>query len=524
MSRPAHAVLPPALALAVLLAGAPPAAAAVERFAVLIGNDSGDADEANLRYAEADAGKMSEVLLELGGFSSENVVLLRGEGPTAVRRALRAVHQRILARAAGSQILLLVYYSGHADASALHLGGGHLPLAELEGMVRGAPASVRLLLLDSCRSGSLTRTKGGVASAGFSIEIDDDLASQGVIVMTSSAANEDAQESDDLRGSFFTHYLASGLRGAADLTGDGMVSVAEAYRYAYDSTLRASSRTLAGVQHASFRYDLSGHGDLVLTRLVGQTGPRARLQFPPLQSYLVMRDDAGGPVIAEVALRDARRRITVRPGRYFVRGRGRDHLLEGTVQVRAGEDRVIDPAKLRRIAYARLVRKGVGLLELAHGPEAGLRGRGSLDNSDRACVGGFAGYSLEFPGATVGARLGWCRSGFVNDTLDSSLDELDVELRAGKAWDLPVVTLMPLVAAGGGLFHQRFGSRGDAPSRTSALAHVDAGLAVSADLSGRFYAAVEVSARTYFFRQRSAGDQLGADFTVAISTALGWHL
>ena len=42
------------------------------------------------------------------------------------------------------------------------------------------------------------------------------LAGEGVVFLTSSSANEDAHESDTLKGSFFTHYLVSGMLGAAD--------------------------------------------------------------------------------------------------------------------------------------------------------------------------------------------------------------------------------------------------------------------------------------------------------------------
>ena len=47
----------------------------------------------------------------------------------------------------------------------------------------------------------------------------------------------------------------------------GAVAVDEAYRYAYENTLRASSRSAAGLQHPAFQYDVRGQGKIVLTRL-----------------------------------------------------------------------------------------------------------------------------------------------------------------------------------------------------------------------------------------------------------------
>jgi hypothetical protein len=48
---------------------------------------------------------------------------------------------------------------------------------------------------------------------------------RGHAFLTSSAASEVAQESDRIRASYFTYYLVSGLRGAADVTGEGKVTL-----------------------------------------------------------------------------------------------------------------------------------------------------------------------------------------------------------------------------------------------------------------------------------------------------------
>jgi hypothetical protein len=118
------------VALALALAALPRAAAAeVQRFAVLIGNNEGAAGEVALRYAEDDAGKMRDVLRELGGFRPERLLVLAGEDADTVRRALLEVNDEI--RGAGGQAVLVVYYSGHADAAALHLGRSRLLLEEL---------------------------------------------------------------------------------------------------------------------------------------------------------------------------------------------------------------------------------------------------------------------------------------------------------------------------------------------------------------------------------------------------------
>ncbi len=105
-------------ALALLLPTA--ALADVERYAVVVGNNLGQGPDLPLRYAEMDAARVASVLQEVGGVRPENTVLLQGKDADTVRRALIAVNERV--RTAGRSTVLLVYYSGHADAGALHLG------------------------------------------------------------------------------------------------------------------------------------------------------------------------------------------------------------------------------------------------------------------------------------------------------------------------------------------------------------------------------------------------------------------
>jgi uncharacterized caspase-like protein len=76
--------------------------------------------------------------------------------------------------------------------------------------------------------------------------------------------DESSQESDRLRGSFFSHHLVNALRGAADRNGDGRITLAEAYEYTHAQTLRASVQTVS-LQHPTYAYDVKGSGDPLLT-------------------------------------------------------------------------------------------------------------------------------------------------------------------------------------------------------------------------------------------------------------------
>src|SRR6266436_1350187 len=159
------------------------ASAGVERFAVLIGNNAGEPGEVELRYAESYAEKLHDTLEDLGGFPPANVVLLRGEKAPVVLQTLVTMNDRIRAVVSNpdNQAVLFVYFSGHADTVALHLGKSRFELSQLEQIVRGSAATFRVLVSDACRSGALTRVKGGQRAPPFPIVMGEQLSGEGVV-------------------------------------------------------------------------------------------------------------------------------------------------------------------------------------------------------------------------------------------------------------------------------------------------------------------------------------------------------
>jgi hypothetical protein len=339
----------------ILLLVAGPAAAS-NRFAVVIGDNQGDRDEVELRYAESDARRVAEVLRSVGGFYPENVQLLTSVTGDDLRRALIALNARL--RQEEGPSLLFVFYSGHGDADSLHLAHTRLPLAELRALVTGSPAQARMLVIDACRSGAMTRVKGGRIRAPFDIIVENERAPEGLAILTSSAAGEDAQESDELRASIFTHHFVSALLGAADRDGDGRVTVGETFAYAAERTLATTAFTLPGPQHPTYRLALGGRDDLVLTMPGVQHRGVGSLQFAAPGRFLVQQQSASGPIVAELSTARSDARLLLPAGRYFVTERARDYLRQASFTIRAGEVTPVDSARLERLEYARVVRKG----------------------------------------------------------------------------------------------------------------------------------------------------------------------
>ncbi len=510
-----------ALALLVLTATAH---AEVERYAVIVGHNVGAADEQKLRFAETDASRMAELLGEIGGIPDENQVILRSKSADQVRRALIATNERIrVGQRAGHDAVLFVYYSGHGDADSLHLGDSRLELRELEALVRGSSAQVRILVIDSCRSGAVTRVKGGRPAPPLALSSVDEVTGEGLIVLTASTAGEDAQESDQLAGSFFTHYLLSALRGAADDDGDQLVTVAEAFRYTRDQTILASSRTLGGTQHPTFHYDLRGRADITLSDLVADKS-RGRLKLPEGATWLVVRGSATGNVVGEIGADARRRSLSLRPGTYLVRGRTRDALLEGTVAVAAGAETVVDAGRLERVTYARLVRKGRGdILHGVAGPFAGPLVQSPIIAGASPCLGAVVGWTFVRSDLTLSPRLAACRGEFSNRTLDASTDAISLDLRAAKVWDFRRFSIDVGVTVGGELLHERFETRGIAPPRTALAGHVDAGVGLVLPIGGPRFLGLEVAAQTHFLTlEDQAGTRsLAARFSVRSALVVG---
>ncbi|HMI90072.1 MAG TPA: hypothetical protein VK509_01860, partial [Polyangiales bacterium] len=178
-------------------------------------------------------------------------------------------------------------------------------------------------------------------AAEFSYNSVARLQTKGVAVMASSSATELSQESRALRGSYFTHHLMVGLRGAGDVDGDGTVSLSEAYRYAYDRTLSSTMRTAVGRQHVTLETALEGHGDVAITY---PAQARAQLELPAeLGADVLVEHEVA--VVAELhKARGAALRLALPAGAYTVVLRDGDELSSCAASLRDGAVTRVQPS------------------------------------------------------------------------------------------------------------------------------------------------------------------------------------
>ncbi len=344
----------------------------VRRLALVVGVNDGGFGRVPLAYAHSDARAVHRVLRQLGGIETTDAVLLLGAKRSALVQALE--RERSLldeARRPGIRLEFLFYYSGHSDEQGLLLSGERFPYPDLRKALTDLPADVRVAILDSCASGALTRAKGGKFHAPF--QVDESTTVSGHAFLTSTSADEAAQESDQVEASFFTHFMVSGLRGAADVNRDKRVTLTEAYQYAFQETLARTQSTLAGPQHPSYDFHLSGAGDLVLTDLRATT---SKLVLPEGVDGRIFVRDEEGRLVAEVnKAGDQEVGIGIEPGEYTVTLQQGESIAEGRVSMLEGAEVLLAAGELQPVGPEVAVAKGdIPILGLTlPGAQAGFR-------------------------------------------------------------------------------------------------------------------------------------------------------
>lgn len=330
-------------------------AAAGRRLVVAVGVNEGSPSQEPLRFAESDARAVLGVMRDLGDVSSSDAIALVGVTAGELRRELARIDARLRREGFGEGDQVFVYVSSHAAAGALHLRGTRFPLLELRAFVEAVPASVAVLVLDTCQAGWLEREKGLTPITGRRVVVEEPTV-EGRAFIASSGPSESSHESDRISGSYFTHHLLAGMRGAADFSADGRVTLQEAFSYAYSRTVEATVGAVGGRQTPQYEFDLAGHRELVLTEL-----ERAR-------GLLTLQVDAPGewgvsPQTGDgLAMRFSKRSgpvsFAVAPGAYLVRAADEEHIREMRLEVGEGDERFVTEADLSQWPRLRRTPKG----------------------------------------------------------------------------------------------------------------------------------------------------------------------
>jgi hypothetical protein len=338
----------------------PDAKAEPLRILIAASHSRGGDGEEPLRHSTADADQVRDVLSSLGGFAPSAVIRLveptGGELRAAIDRArtMASLHPP-------SEVTFVLYFSGHGDRNNLRLGGESLSVAEVSERVQSIPAALRVLITDACRTDP-TRPKGIASEPGFALS-NMSAPATGVVWLFASDTGEAAQESDELRGALFTHYWVSGLRGAADSNGDGWVTLAESYEFAYSQTLYRSARSSGALQHPTATFSLREAAPVVLTQTFG---PNTKIELPQgADTHYLVYAVGSRTVLGETWSHPDHRVVFAIPPGHFIIQRRSNSAGTGAAEIAiaSGQDRVLAPSDFRSVPEEQLAGKG-GLLVL----------------------------------------------------------------------------------------------------------------------------------------------------------------
>ena len=209
----------------------------------------------DLTRADVDARDFADFLKQQGKvFNEVHVTLLVNDQAT---RAAVETELKYKLRKAGKDDTIIIFLSGHGapdpfnpndfyfvtyDADPEYLGATAVQMSGL-GFTRRYESERVLLIADACHAGGFSlqpATKSlnlGPALTRFAREIRE---SSGTATIMSSRPGQTSLELEGLRNSVFTHFLLEGLRGKADRDRDSIVSLEEAYQYAYKRTHSAT--------------------------------------------------------------------------------------------------------------------------------------------------------------------------------------------------------------------------------------------------------------------------------------------
>ncbi|MBX7186989.1 MAG: caspase family protein [Vicinamibacteria bacterium] len=313
---------------------APETAGRIRRLALVVGANRGGQDRAPLRYAVADAERFAGLLTRMGGVLPADSLVLREPTRAAFIDALTGTRTRAAAaKAQAARTEVVVYFSGHADERGLMLGREVMTYPELRQAISAIGADIGIAILDACASGAITRLKGGRPAPAFLT--DDSVQVQGYAFLTSSSENEAAQEAEHLQGSFFTNALLTGMRGAADASGDGKVTLGEAYQFAFAETLVQTAATQAGAQHPAYDIKMAGSGDVVMTDV--RQNSASLILGPEYDGRFIVMDGHRRLIAELVKPRGRRVELGLEPGQYQVYYEQEKALLTGSLRLGEGQ-------------------------------------------------------------------------------------------------------------------------------------------------------------------------------------------
>ncbi|MBP5748442.1 MAG: hypothetical protein J6W63_08795 [Treponema sp.] len=193
--------------------------------------------------------------------------------------------------------------------------------------------------------------------------MDDSSVVKGHAYLSSSSSQESSQESDEIGSSFFTNAMLTGLRGAADSSGDKKVTLNELYSYAFNETLSKTENSSAGPQHPNYNITLVGSGDLVLSDI--SNSDSIVMLASDLSGRIIIRDK-NGKLVSEINKSEKKPvYLALEKGEYSATLIAKNVTMQGTFNLRPGKVYELSSNSLSPVASSFNRLRGEGGEELS---------------------------------------------------------------------------------------------------------------------------------------------------------------
>ncbi len=221
-------------------------------WAIVIGVSEYHDRDLRLRYADKDAQLFYGFLKSPKGGSipDDQIELLTNLNATRAN-ILRSISEKL--RRAFDDDQVIIYIASHGvpdevsgelyflgtDADPNNVVGTGIAQSDIEKAIGGARARKVIMFADACHSGGLgisPRLSARGSEATLTNRLLSKLAEvrDGIVIFTASSSSEYSQEGERWQGhGVYTYHLVDGLKGGADLDGDGIVGIRELYEHVY---------------------------------------------------------------------------------------------------------------------------------------------------------------------------------------------------------------------------------------------------------------------------------------------------
>ncbi len=146
--------------------------------------------------------------------------------------------------------IVLFFFSGHGYEGGFCLYDEYLSYEEIRNAMAKSKCKNKMIFADACFSGQIRTDKVSSQSA------IDASKKANVMLFLSSRSDEVSYENPSMSNGFFTTYLQKGLRGAADVNKDRIITAKELFIYVHDNVIDISSGKQHPVMWGNFSNDM----------------------------------------------------------------------------------------------------------------------------------------------------------------------------------------------------------------------------------------------------------------------------